>query len=93
MIEMATFRISEAEAAHDFANLLARVRSGNEVVIEAGATPIAILLPPTREGRTIEEAIALLPEDSPAVMDEGFARDVESAIAAHRESLNPPSWN
>jgi hypothetical protein len=35
----------------------------------------------------------LLPEDSAAVMDEGFAQDVEAAVAAHREPLNPPSWD
>jgi hypothetical protein len=32
---MATYRISEAEAARDFAGLLARVRAGEEVVIES----------------------------------------------------------
>jgi hypothetical protein len=35
----------------------------------------------------------LLPEDSPAVIDEDFARDVEEAVAAHREPLNPPAWD
>jgi antitoxin (DNA-binding transcriptional repressor) of toxin-antitoxin stability system len=89
---MATFRISEAEAARDFAALLARVRAGAEIVIESDSRPVAVLhslIPPRR---TIEEVIALLPADSKAVMDEGFARDVEAAIAAHREPLNPPEW-
>jgi hypothetical protein len=48
---------------------------------------------PAPAPRTIEEAIALLPDDSKAVMDEEFARDVEGAITAHREPLNPPAWN
>ena len=34
-------RISEAEAASDFASLMARVRSGAEVVIEDNARPVA----------------------------------------------------
>jgi antitoxin (DNA-binding transcriptional repressor) of toxin-antitoxin stability system len=90
---MATFRISEADAARDFSRLLARVRAGEEVVIESDRFPIAIMHLPAPAPRTIEEAIALLPDDSKAVMDEEFARDVEGAITAHREPLNPPAWN
>jgi len=33
--------ISEAEAASDFAALMARVRAGAEVIIENGARPVA----------------------------------------------------
>ena len=43
---------------------------------------------PNPPRRTLAEAIALLPENSPAVMDADFAKDVEAAIASHRESLN-----
>ena len=38
---MAVIHISEAEAARDFAGLLARVRAGTEVVIEGGV-PIVL---------------------------------------------------
>jgi antitoxin (DNA-binding transcriptional repressor) of toxin-antitoxin stability system len=93
MKEMATFHISEDDAARDFAGLMARVRSGAEVVIESNASPVAVIRTPAQPGRTFEQAIALLPEESVAVMDEGFARDVEAAVAAHREPLNPPSWD
>lgn len=90
---MATFHISEAEAARDFAALLARVRAGAEVVIEEDSRPVAVLRGPDPPGRKIEECIALLPEDSTLVMGEDFARDVEEAINSHRESLDPPSWD
>lgn len=90
---MATFRISEADAASNFAGLLARVRAGQEVVIESGRCPVAIMHMPAPPSRTLEEAIASMPDDSRAVMDEDFARDVEAAIAAHREPLNPPVWD
>ncbi len=89
---MATFRISEAEAARDFRALMSRVRAGAEVVIEADAHPVAVLRSPGPPRRTFEEAIALLPANSTAVMDDDFARDIEAAIAAHREPLNPPEW-
>jgi antitoxin (DNA-binding transcriptional repressor) of toxin-antitoxin stability system len=84
--------ISEAEAASDFAGLLARVRAGAEVVIENGKLPVAVLHAPVPPRRTISECIALLPEDSTAVMDADFARDVEAAIESHREPLSPPAW-
>jgi len=87
--------ISEAEAASNFADVLARVRAGAEVVIESegGNLPVAVIhaLAPPR--RTISECIALLSEDSTAVMDADFAKDVEAAIAGHREPLTPPEWD
>jgi antitoxin (DNA-binding transcriptional repressor) of toxin-antitoxin stability system len=84
--------ISEAEAASDFARLLARVRAGAEVVIESGKLPVVIHAPiPPR--RSISECIALLAEDSTATIDADFARDVEAAVESHREPLEPPAWD
>jgi len=91
--------ISEADAVRDFAQVLAYVRDGLMVVIdsEGGSPPVALIFPadftvvtplPNPPRRTLAEAIALLPENSPAVMDADFAKDVEAAIASHRESLN-----
>ena len=87
--------ISEEEAARDFAALMARVRAGAEVVIESegGKLPVAVIHAPAPPRRTISECIALLPEDSTAVMDADFARDVEAAIESHREPLEPPAWD
>ena len=93
MMTMAVIHISEAEAARDFAGLLARVRAGAKIVIENGAHPVAVLRTPAPPRRSIEECIALLPENSPAMIDEDFARDVEEAVAAHREPLNPLAWD
>ena len=73
---MATIRISEADAARDFAGLLARVRAGAEVVIESDAYPVAVLHAPAPARRSIEECIALLPADSTATIDEDFACNV-----------------
>jgi antitoxin (DNA-binding transcriptional repressor) of toxin-antitoxin stability system len=89
---MATIHISEAEAAHDFPGLLARVRAGAEVVIEEGSRPVAVLRSLDPPQRSVEECLALLPEDSQAKIDEDFAGDVAAAVAAHREPLNPPDW-
>jgi prevent-host-death family protein len=77
-VEMAkhVIHISEAEAASDFASLLARVRSGAEVIIESGARPVAVLHPAEPLRRTISECIALIPEDSTATIDPDFANDV-----------------
>jgi antitoxin (DNA-binding transcriptional repressor) of toxin-antitoxin stability system len=93
MMDMAVIHISESEAVRDFAGLLARVRAGAEVVIEDGAFPVAVVHMPVPPRRSIAECIAMLPEDSSATIDEDFARDVEEAVAAHREPLNPPAWD
>jgi antitoxin (DNA-binding transcriptional repressor) of toxin-antitoxin stability system len=75
--------ITEAEALSNFADILARVRAGAEVVIESDQLPVDVIHGPGRPRRTISECIALLPEDSPAVMDADFAKDVEAAIESH----------
>src|SRR6202022_5042737 len=83
--------ISEADAARDFRKLLARVRAGAEVVIESGKLPVAVIHSPVPPHRSISECIALLPEDSTAVMDADFAKEVEAAIDTPREPLEPPA--
>jgi len=90
---MAVIHISETEAVRDFAGLLARVRAGAEIVIEDGSLPVAVVHIPAPARRSIAECIAMLPEDSSATIDEDFARDVEKAVEAHREPLNPPAWD
>ena len=92
-MSMPTIHMSATEAARDFGELLERVRAGAEVVIEDGPLTVAVLHTPAPPRRSIEECIALLPEHSPATIDEDFARDVEEAVAAHREPLNPPAWD
>jgi antitoxin (DNA-binding transcriptional repressor) of toxin-antitoxin stability system len=88
--------ISEAEAASDFAALMARVRAGANVIIENGARPVAVLHAAEPERRTISECIALAKaheeETGKApVLDPDFAEDVEE-ILSHRKPWNPPAW-
>ncbi|MFZ0285917.1 MAG: hypothetical protein WAL32_11875 [Terriglobales bacterium] len=83
--------VSEADAARDFAGLLARVRAGAEVVIESGKLPVAVIHSPVPPRRSISECIALLPEDSTATIDADFAKDVEAAVESHHEPLEPPA--
>src|SRR6266481_8361845 len=85
--------ISEAEAASDFAALMARVRAGAKVVIENGARPVAVLHAAEPERRSISECIALAKahEDETGiapVLGPDFAEDVE-AILSHRKPWNP----
>lgn len=92
---MATVHMSEAEVARDLHAVLAKVQQGIEVVIEQDHRPVAVLKPSAsaRPGRKLSECIALLPADSTATIDPDFANDVEAAIAAHREPLEPPAWD
>lgn len=87
--------ISEAEAASDFASLLARVRAGAEIVIEHDARPVAVLRSAEpHPGRLLSESIALAEaHGSTVTLDGDFARDLEEVINSHREPLNPPAWD
>jgi antitoxin (DNA-binding transcriptional repressor) of toxin-antitoxin stability system len=87
-------RISEAEAANDFASLMARVRAGVEVVIERDAEAVAVLRPAEPNVRLLSESIRLAKErGSTATLDDAFGRDLEHVISSHGEPLSPPSWD
>jgi prevent-host-death family protein len=86
--------ISEAEAVSDFASLMARVRSGAEVIIVDNARPVAVVRPAEPYVRLLSESLRLAREhSSTATLDEDFAKDVEAAIESHREPLAPPAWD
>ncbi|HVR26841.1 MAG TPA: hypothetical protein VMU26_26395 [Candidatus Polarisedimenticolia bacterium] len=86
--------IPEAEAASNFAEVLARVHAGAEVVIESGKLPVAVLRPAEPPVRLLSESLRLAKEHaSTATLDGDFARDLEAAINSHREPLNPPVWD
>jgi antitoxin (DNA-binding transcriptional repressor) of toxin-antitoxin stability system len=92
---MATIHIPEAEAARDFAALMAHVRAGADVAIEDHGETIAVISRPCRRpGLLLSEVIARMEaRGSTATVDEDFARDIEAVIAEHREPLDPPAWD
>jgi prevent-host-death family protein len=86
--------VSEAEAANDFASLLARVRAGAEVVIERNAEAVAVLRPAAPNVRLLSESLRLAKErDSSTTLDGDFGRDLEAVVTSHREPLTPPAWD
>lgn len=90
---METLHITEGDLARDLRSFLKRVETGAEIVVERGAQPVAVIRPPQATHRKISECVALMPADSTATIDPDFAKDVEAAIAAHREPLEPPAWD
>jgi antitoxin (DNA-binding transcriptional repressor) of toxin-antitoxin stability system len=95
---MAQVHMSEAEVARDLHAVLEKVREGVEVIIEQDHRPVAVLKMPAGPGRPIDECIALAKAYEERlgyapVPDSDFAKDVQAAIDAHREPLNPPSWD
>jgi len=94
---MEPLHISEGDLAGDVRSILQRVETGGEVIIERDAQPVAVIRPAEPAHRKISECIALMPADSTATIDPDFAKDVEAAIAAHREpdpeGTPPPAWD
>jgi antitoxin (DNA-binding transcriptional repressor) of toxin-antitoxin stability system len=95
---MAVIRISEDDAARDFASLLARVRAGAEIVIESNARAVAVVRPAGDEfrPRLLSESIALAKKHAEELgyeprMDPEFAADLEEIIRSRRP-WNPPAW-
>jgi antitoxin (DNA-binding transcriptional repressor) of toxin-antitoxin stability system len=90
--------ISEAEALSNFADVLARVRAGAEVVIEKDARAVAVVRPAGEEfrPRLLSESIALAKKHAEELgyeprMDPDFAADLEEIIKSRRP-WNPPAW-
>ncbi len=90
--------MSEEEAARDFAGLLARVRAGEEVVIESGTHPVAVLRPmASPRGRLLSESIALAEAHAAELgyeptMDAEFAADLEEIIN-NRKPRDLSEWD
>jgi len=82
--------ISELGAAGHFASLLARLRAGEEIVIEDDSRPVAVVHPAAPVRRSVSECIALAKAheeetgQSP-VLDSDFADDMEE-ILRHRQT-------
>ena len=94
---MGVIRISEAEAARDFAGLLARVRAGEEIIIESGSSPIAILRAAPLPRRSLDESIALAEARSAELgykplIDADFAADLE-VIIRNRKPRDTSAWD
>lgn len=87
---MATVYIPESEAASDLPGLLARVRAGEEIVIEKEASPAVVLSVAVEpRGRLLSESQALAEARAEEmgfepVMDPEFAADLEEIIRNRR---------
>jgi hypothetical protein len=80
IVPMATVRITEAELALD-------------LVVEQDHRPVAVIRRPSRSGRSIGEIVRQARQRNSTVMlDPDFGKDLESVIANHQQSCNPPSW-
>lgn len=89
--------VSDKEAASDFESLLARVRAGDEIVIEHDASPIAVVRAPEAfQARLLSESIALAEAhakesgDEPT-MDPDFTDDLRE-IFNSRKPRDLSAW-
>jgi antitoxin (DNA-binding transcriptional repressor) of toxin-antitoxin stability system len=96
---MATIHIPLSEAAGNLPDILARVRAGEDIVIEdESATPVRLsTASPARHGRPISEVIAHLraiekERGEPLVMDEDYAADMREIIA-NRRPRDTSAWD
>lgn len=91
---MATSHIPKAEAIRDFEALLARVETGEEIVIDGPTAPLAFLGPAMRlTGRRLSETLRILEErGSAATLDASFSRDLEAVIADHKGDSIDCAW-
>jgi antitoxin (DNA-binding transcriptional repressor) of toxin-antitoxin stability system len=98
IVAMATVYIPEAEAVRDLPGLLARVRAGEEIVIEKEASsPVVLRVGTAPRGRLLSESIALAEADAKEtgfepVMDAEFAADLEEIIR-NRKPRDTSAWD
>ena len=85
---MAVIHISEAEAAKDFAGLLARVRAGAEIVIDDKLPAVVLQRSSEMPVRRLSESLRLAKEHGSTVtLDDDFGRDLEGIIDSRPEPL------
>ena len=94
---MATIHFSEAEAAANFAVLMAHINAGEQVVIERNSKPIAFVHP-VPKGRTVNEVVAGLKaleelRGEPLRMGADFADDLEEIVRNRKPSNYENTWD
>ncbi len=98
MMSMAPVYIPETEAARDLPGLLARVRAGEEIVIEKEASPgVMLRVAVEPRGRLLSESIALAEAHAKEMgyepaMDPEFAADLEEIIR-NRKPRDTSAWD
>ncbi len=93
IMDMGTLRITEAELARNLHAVLAKVREGAEILVEADHRPVAVIRAPERSGRPASEILREAKErNSTVTLDPEFGKDLEAVIASHQQPWNPPSW-
>jgi prevent-host-death family protein len=91
-------RVSDAEAASDFASLLDRVSAGAEIIIERDSRPVAVVRPAEpRRGRLLSESIALAEAHAKELgyeptIDPEFAADLREIINS-RKPRDLSAWD
>lgn len=99
MIEtMGQVHMTEAELARNLHAVLERVGNGEEILVERDHRPFAIIKAPEDPGRPVAESIAIAKAYEERLgyaplTDPDFGADVQAAIDAHREPLDPPEWD
>lgn len=90
--------MAEDEAARDFAAVLARVRAGEEIVIENESSPAVVLRLSTQSrGHLLSESIALAEAHAreagyEPVLDADYADDLEKIIG-NRKPRDTSAWD
>ncbi len=92
---MTAIHISEAEAVHDFAGVLAKLDAGSEIVIDKETRPPVILQPALEVRRRVSEVLRMAEErDLRTTLDPTFSENLRAAIDSHPEPLhNPWDWH
>ncbi len=77
--------------------MLAKVQAGVEVIVEQDHRPVAVIKTPPVPGRKISECIALAKTYEEklgyAPVPDPDAKDLQAAIDAHPDPLNPLTWD
>jgi antitoxin (DNA-binding transcriptional repressor) of toxin-antitoxin stability system len=95
---MAATHISISELPPRIRALVDDLRAGEEIIIDSGEGPVAVLRAPGRpKAKTLGEAIARFEERErelghPIVMDEDYARDMREIIA-NRKPRDTSAWD
>ena len=95
IMEPQVLHITEADLVRDARAVLKRAETGDEIVIERDAQPVAVLRAANPTPRTLSESIALAKAHeeetgSTPTLDPDFAADV-AEIISNRRPRNPPA--
>ncbi|MCZ6795070.1 MAG: type II toxin-antitoxin system Phd/YefM family antitoxin [Planctomycetota bacterium] len=85
-------RVSATEASRAFSDLLDQIEIGHSFIVHRHGRDVCVMTAPPLDGRRASKCLELLRGRPPALLDDGFSRDLLDIVSTE-PAEDRPSWD